>query len=128
MRKQILTLSLILISLFSQAQKEIKPAEAAAHVGDSVVFTGEVHTGRYLPSSKDGITLLNLGAPYPNQLITLVVPRANRMEFEEAPEKAYVKKVVRVKGKIELYNGKPQVVLYSEEQIEIISEMKETPQ
>ena len=125
MRKQLLALILILFSFVAQAQKEIQPKDAAAHVGDSVVFTGAVYTGRFLTSSKDRVTLLNLGGAYPNQLITLVVPLANCMDFEEAPEKAYIKKVVRVKGKIELFNGKPQVVLYSEEQIEVISDMKE---
>jgi hypothetical protein len=102
------------------AQKEIKIEEVMDHVGDSVSLTAQVVSGRFLNASKGGPTLLNAGAPYPNQLLTLVVWKEDRDNFEEAPEAAYIKKTVRVSGRISLFKEKPQLVLYSDKQIAVI--------
>jgi hypothetical protein len=120
MRKLLCFLLVAFTSATAFCQVEIKPADAAQHVGDSVTFTATIVSGRYLHSSKGGPTLLNVGAPYPNQLLTLVVWAEDRKNFEEAPEMAYVKKVVKVSGKVELFKEKPQIVVRTDKQIMII--------
>ena len=40
-------------------------------------------------------------------------------KFPDRPEEFYLDKFVRVKGKIKLYKGKPQIILKSPKQIEI---------
>lgn len=104
------------------AQTPIQTSEVAKHVGDSVVFTGTIMSGRWLHASNGSPTLLNVDGLYPNQLLTLVVYGADRDQFSEAPEMAYVKKRVKVYGKIELFKDKPQVVLHSEKQIAVLED------
>jgi hypothetical protein len=87
-------LTAIFLSTAAHAQVEIKASEAAQHAGDSVVFTSTILSGKYLHASPGSPTLLNVGALYPNQLVTLVVPGADRNNFSEPPEFAYVKKQV----------------------------------
>ena len=76
--KIILSLLLLFSTPVLYAQKEIKLEEVMDHVGDSVTLTVPVVTGRFLNSAAGGPTLLNVGAPYPNQLLTLVVWKEDR--------------------------------------------------
>lgn len=111
--KRFLSLAFVLLfSVVAAAQKEIKPEEVAQHVGDSVSVTGKVYGGRYFPNSEGAPTLLNIGAAYPNQLYTVVILGAARKEFAGVPERDLLDKNIRVSGKVELYKGKPQVLVH----------------
>ena len=127
MKKLITLLTVVFLSTAIHAQIEIQPSEAAKHVGDSVVFTGTIMSGRFLYGSPGRPTLLNVGALYPNQLVTLVVYGADRDNFNEAPEAVYIKKTVKVWGRVELFKGKPQIVLHDEKQIAIVDDEKAQP-
>ncbi|MGZ3914645.1 MAG: hypothetical protein ACXVB3_13005, partial [Flavisolibacter sp.] len=118
-----LILSMGLISL--SAQKTIDLKEVSLHVGDSVLVTGKVYSTRYLETAQGGPTLLNLGAAYPDQLLTLVIYAADRPHFPEAPESYFRDKTVRVTGKVVLFRNKPQIVISQAKEIEIISDKKE---
>ncbi|HEX2609346.1 MAG TPA: hypothetical protein VHK91_18325 [Flavisolibacter sp.] len=119
MKALTLLLSMMLLTTMLHAQKEIKAEEAYQHEGDSVVLTGTVMGGRYLQNAVNGPTLLNLGAAYPNQLLTVVIYEQDRALFKEAPETFFMKKTVRVAGKIELYKGKPQIVIHDQKQLTV---------
>ncbi len=117
MKSFLLQVSLLFIPLFSLAQTEIKLEDVSKHIGDSVVITGKIYSGRYLHNSKGAPTLLNMGDMFPNQLLTLVVWGSDRKNFSNLPEIFYINKNVRVSGKVTLFKEKPQLVLYSEKQI-----------
>lgn len=70
------------------------------HMGEEVKVCGQV----YGDKAFSGLTLVNLGAAYPNQLLTVVLKG-------EAKEKWTPKdgKNICVKGKITEYRGKPQI-------------------
>jgi len=102
-----------LITSAAFAQKEIKLEEVDKHVGDSVTVSGKVYGGRYFPNGEGAPTLLNLGAAYPNQLLTVVIRGAARKEFAGVPERDLQDQEVRVSGKVDLYKGKPQIIVYS---------------
>ena len=108
---------LLFIGVFTQAQKQIKLEEATRNVGDSVSTCGKVYSSRYFEGSQDAPTLLNLGAAYPNQLLTIVIYGEARKLFKEAPEVYFRDKNICVTGKISLYKDKPQIVIYKPEQI-----------
>ena len=108
-------LSFIAVASFSQI--EIKLEDVSKHVGDSVKVCGKVYSGRYLEQSKGSPTLLNVGAAYPNQLLTIVIWSDVRKEFEKAPEEMFMNKDVCVIGKIELFREKPQIVIRSVQQL-----------
>lgn len=109
----------LLLSFAAGAQKEIKAEEVGQHVGDSVIVTGKVAGGRYFAHSEGAPTLLNIGAPYPNQLFTVVIRGTARKELGGIPEKDLLDKNVRVSGRVELYREKPQIVVYSASQLTV---------
>lgn len=103
---------------------QVSLAEIDLFEGDSITVSGKIFTARYLDDSKTKPTLLNMGAPYPDQPLTLVIESAVRNNFN-MPEEAYLNKTLRIKGKVVSYKGKPQIALYNTTQVEIIPD--ETP-
>lgn len=110
---------LLMLSLKSLAQQKIELKDIGKHVGDSVVVCGKIFGGKYLQSSSNQPTFLNMGAAYPNQPLTLVIWGASRKLFSYAPEKRLDNKNVCVKGKVEMFKGKPQIVIKDEKQVTI---------
>jgi DNA/RNA endonuclease YhcR with UshA esterase domain len=112
---------LLLICLFtshiSHAQKQISLADASKNIGDSVSVCGKVYTTRYFESSQDAPTLLNVGAAYPNQILTVVIYGEARKLFKEAPEVFFKDKNICVTGKVSLYKDKPQIIIYRPDQL-----------
>ena len=89
--------------------------EAAAHEGQIATVCGHVASTRFLGSGRK--TFLNFERPYPNQPFTVVIPSAARVAFERPPEAEYRDQDVCVAGVIELYKGKPQIMLSGPAQI-----------
>ena len=75
MKKIIIPFICLLIGTTTFAQRQISLKDAGAYAGDSVLVCGKIAGGRYFSSSKDSLTLLNVGATYPNQLL---MPGAGR--------------------------------------------------
>ena len=111
-------LFILLLTLTAQplfAQTEISLKEVSKHIGKSVSIVGIVEDGKYI-SDKE-LTLLNIGAKFPNQLLTIVIKGDDRVKFKEAPEELFKGKQIIVSGKLEIYKGKPQIVVSDYEQI-----------
>lgn len=118
--KRISILIVILFATFlSHGQTKIKLEEVGQHIGDSVQVSGKIYSGRWLQGATGRPTLLNMGALYPNQLLTVVIWGKDRMSFDYAPDKELIGKEVWVTGKVELHKDKPMLVLYSQEQVQI---------
>jgi DNA/RNA endonuclease YhcR with UshA esterase domain len=86
-------------------------AEAKAHIGETATVCGTVASARYAAQSRGRPTFLNLDAPYPNQVFTVVIWGDARLNFPEPPEAAYRRKRICVTGLIETYRGVPQIVV-----------------
>jgi len=84
------------------AAVKIDVKDAAAHVGENVMVESKVYGVKAL----EGLTLVNLGAAYPDQLMTVVL-RGEAMAIAAEIDG----KVVRVTGKVEMYKGKPEIVV-----------------
>jgi hypothetical protein len=110
---------ILFVAFLSHGQTKIKLEEIGKHIGDSVQVNGKIYSGRWLQGATGRPTLLNMGALYPNQLLTVVIWGKDRMGFDYAPDKELIGKEVWVTGKVELHNDKPQLVLYSQEQVQI---------
>ena len=118
--KKILALAFVLLSFSAFAQKEIKIEDAAQHVGDSVTLSGKVFGLRYLADAKNSPTFINLGAAFPNQLLTVVIWGDVRSKLTTPPTEENSKgKLLTITGKIELYRGKPQIVLLDPAQMKM---------
>jgi micrococcal nuclease len=100
----------------------ITAGEALFFIGDSVTVIGKIFSGRYFMDSDDLPTQLNMGAPYPDQLLSIVIENKNRRYFVNNPEVVYLNKMVSVSGKIFLFKNKPQMIIHSSEQIKIMND------
>lgn len=62
-------------------------------------------------------TFLDVGGKYPHEKLTLVIFGDVRKQFKNAPETFYEGRNEWIVGKIELYKNKPQIIIYSTNQI-----------
>ncbi len=61
-------------------------------------------------------TFVDLGHPYPNQTFTIVIWGRNRSHFTPPPESWQGEKIC-VTGRVKLYRGTPEIVVYGPDQI-----------
>jgi hypothetical protein len=76
--------------------------DVANHIDQVVTVSGTVFGFKAL----SGLTLVNLGAAYPDQLLTVVL-KGEAIAIADGLDG----KTIRVKGKVELYKGKPEIVV-----------------
>lgn len=102
--------------LESKKLEVVDPCQAHNYYGKEVIVAGKViSTYR----SKSNTIFLNFGKPYPNQCFTAVIFSSDLHRFIENPEKYYDQKIVKIRGTIKEYRGKPQIILKNPWQIEI---------
>jgi DNA/RNA endonuclease YhcR with UshA esterase domain len=97
---------------FAQTAPTYTPSEAAKHVGETATVTGKVDG---FHQSGKGNIFLNMGGAYPNQAFTAFIPSGSAGQFSNPQQ--YEGKTVSVSGKIQLYKGKPEIVVTSPTQI-----------
>ena len=99
----------------------IKIEDATNHIGERVKICTKIYGTKYNENSK-APTLLDAGADYPNNPLTLVIWTDKRANFKNPPEVFYKGKNICVTGKLELYKGKAEMIVTKEEQIELNSQ------
>lgn len=104
------------------AQKEIKPEEVKGHIGDSVIVQGKISSVRFFETNSR--TLINVGAQYPNQVFTIVILPDVRNQLHVIPTSNDAGNIVWVTGRVELYKGKPQIVVKNIHQLDIIQNIQ----
>lgn len=90
--------------------------DAHRRIGEDVVVEGKIVDTRNIGN----VCFLNFHEDYQTYL-TGVVAAENFASFPGAPERLYIDKHVRIKGRIELFRGKPQINIASPAQIEVIA-------
>jgi DNA/RNA endonuclease YhcR with UshA esterase domain len=98
----------------AQTAPTYTPEEAAKHVGETATVTGRVDG---FHQSGKGNIFLNMGGAYPNQAFTAFIPSGSAAQFTNAQQ--YDGKTVSVSGKIQLYKGKPEIIVTSPGQISV---------
>jgi DNA/RNA endonuclease YhcR with UshA esterase domain len=112
LRALVLILGLFLAAAPAVAQT-IKPADARAHVGQTVTVEGvvsEVHV-----ASGSGMTFIDMGGHYPANVFTAVIFRDDAGKFPNVA--ALNGKTVDVTGMIRLYKGKAEIILKTADQL-----------
>lgn len=107
----------VLIGTATNAQQSIDIKDVSKHIGDSVTVCGKIFSGKFLDKANNQPTFLNVGGEYPKQLLTLVIWGSVRKSFQYKPEEKLKNKNVCVLGKVELFNGKPEIIIHSVSQI-----------
>jgi DNA/RNA endonuclease YhcR with UshA esterase domain len=112
-----LVMSVAVAGWLAAAQAEpLVPNEAAKHVGETATVCGLVAGAKFAAQVRGGTTFLDFDKPYPNATFTALIFASDRAKFG-APEKTAQGKDVCVTGKIEMYQGKPQIVLKDPKQL-----------
>ena len=99
-------------------RRTLSAAQARDHLGEQATVCGKVVTARYAASARGQPTFLNLDAPYPTPLFTVVIWREARAKFG-APERKYQYRTICVSGRIVSYRGEPQIVASNPRQITV---------
>jgi DNA/RNA endonuclease YhcR with UshA esterase domain len=100
-------LGLILLATPAAAET-IKPADARAHVGQTVTVEGvvsEVH----IASGGSGMTFIDMGGRYPDNAFAAVIFRDDASKFPNVA--ALNGKTVDITGAVRLYKGKAEIIL-----------------
>ncbi|SHL76326.1 hypothetical protein SAMN05444414_13715 [Roseovarius marisflavi] len=109
------TAGLALFLAVSAQAETITPKEAAYYAGDSATVAGVVSQ---VSTSNGGTTFINFDGRYPNHKFYAVLFRKNAGEFSGIH--SLEGRTVAITGTIELYKGKPQIILRSPSQIDIL--------
>jgi hypothetical protein len=117
--KKLFTLLAFIGAVQFCAAQTLTPEEAAKHVGDNVKVCGKIYGGRFFETSNNSPTLLNMGAAYPNSPITIMLSLDVRNKLGYTPEQELKEKNVCVSGKVELFKGKPEIVVTDAAQLEV---------
>lgn len=102
-------------ALTSQYPNGIDAADAVNNVGKTVTVCSRVFGLR----TSDKVSMLNLGAKYPNSTLTVVIFAKDRMNFKGNVEELFSDKNICVTGKVQLFNGKAEIVISKPEDIEL---------
>jgi hypothetical protein len=97
-----------------EAGPPIPAAEARKAIGTNAVIVGrvvEVHR-------TEKVVRLNFGAKFPDQVFTAVVFERSFGVFTNLD--AVVDREVRVRGKVTEYRGRPQIILNTSDQLEVL--------
>jgi DNA/RNA endonuclease YhcR with UshA esterase domain len=111
----IVVVLLILGAVRAQAER-LTAEEASKHVDENGTVCGLVASAHFANGTKGQPTFLNLGRPYPNQVFTALIWGSDRSKFG-TPETALSGKQVCVTGRIQLYRGKPEIVVHDTNQL-----------
>ena len=96
----------------------ISASEAASHVGESARVCGLVVSASYATGTRGQPTFLNLDRAYPNHVFTALIWGNKRAAFPYAPE-ALRGQSICVKGTIELYKGRAEIIVSKPSEIEV---------
>lgn len=94
----------------------IDAKDAFRRIGKQATVCGQVATAKYLKGSGREPTFLNLADTYPKHPFTVVIWGDDRDQFDYEPESLKGESIC-VRGLIEQYRGKPQIVVTSQKQI-----------
>jgi hypothetical protein len=100
---------LLLLPGVGRAQSVAAP-DAMEYVGQTATVCGVVASARYSARTKARPTFLNLDQPYPRQVFTVVIFGDERPKFGQ-PEITFKDKRKCATGQIEMYRGKPEMIL-----------------
>jgi hypothetical protein len=104
----------------STRAETITASEAKNHIGENATVCGQVASTKYAASSRGQPTFLNLDAPYPSQIFTVLIWGSDRPKFNR-PEITYRDRRLCVTGEIRAFRGVPEVVAHDPGQIKVES-------
>jgi DNA/RNA endonuclease YhcR with UshA esterase domain len=124
MKKFLVLISLVLLTTqaaWAAKPKGIEAKYAFQRIGKTVTVCGDIASAKYLQGSGREPTFLNFADTYRKHPFTVVIWGDTREQFDYPPESLNGKSIC-VRGLIETYKSKPQVVVTSPAQITVVEE------
>jgi DNA/RNA endonuclease YhcR with UshA esterase domain len=112
----IIVIVLLVLGAVRAQAEPMTAEEASKHVDENGTVCGLVASAHFANGTKGQPTFLNLGKPYPNQVFTAVIWGSDRSKFG-SPETSLNGKQVCVRGRIQLYRGKPEILVHDKDQL-----------
>ena len=84
----------------------IQPGEAPGHIGQTVTVEGTISE---VYKARSGVTFIDMGGRYPNEVFTGVIFRDEASKFPNV--EALDGKTVDIIGVVRLYKGRPEIIL-----------------
>jgi hypothetical protein len=97
----------------------IRSDEAIDHIGAAAEVCGPVATTSYRSDIDGEPTFLNFDNPHPDQTFTTLIWGENRHRWQNPPEEFYADRILCVTGIIKLFEGDPEIIVTSPDQIRI---------
>jgi hypothetical protein len=94
----------------------ISAQDAPKHVGETGTICGTVASANFAEKAPGKPTFLDMEKPYPNETFTVLIWGSDRTRFG-APERTFLQKQVCATGQIQLYRGRPQVIIHDPDQL-----------
>ncbi len=107
-----------LLTTFTFAQKTVPLDSIAKYDGKTVTVCAKV-LGTHLTTGDKKTTYLNFGQPFPNSTFTVVIFESDLANFKYAPSEFLKDKNVCITGKVEMFKGKPEIIVKKEDQIKV---------
>ncbi len=101
----------------SETPVEIEACESEKFLNKEVVAKGKVFSTF---KSQKGHLFLNLEKDYPHQCLKVMIFKSDLTKFPPEFEKNLKERLVKVKGKVIQYRGKPEIIVSQPDQIEIV--------
>ena len=98
MKKIILLAVITLVCSIAFCQTKISIDSVTKHYSETVTVCSKVYGTKAL----EKVTFINLGASYPNSLLTIVIFTKDKSKFKEAPEAMYADKDIFVPDQISM--------------------------
>ena len=118
MRALVISLGLAMAAALAPALAEtaqaptIRPADAKSHVGQTAIVEAAVSDVR---TARSGVTFIDMGGRYPDNGFVAVIFVGDIAKFPGV--QGLQGKTVAVSGPVELYQGRPEIILRSAEQL-----------
>ncbi|MHA1410798.1 MAG: thermonuclease family protein [Candidatus Odinarchaeia archaeon] len=91
--------------------------QAGKYLGRELIIEGKIADTYH--DLKSNTVFFNFEKPYPNQCFTGVIFSSNLHKFVQNPEDYYLNKTVRIMGEVKEYQGRPEIILETPNQIEV---------
>jgi len=90
---------------------------AGKYLGRELIVEGKVADTYH--DLKSNTVFLNFEKAYPNHCFTGVIFSSALYKFAQSPEDYYLNKSVRIMGEVKEYQGRPEIILETPDQIEV---------
>lgn len=117
--KRIVLLAALITSTGLAVAAPISASLAGKFVGRNVTVEGKISDVHF---SKSGVTFIDIGGKYPRYRFTALIPLQSAAHFENV--QGYEGRLVEITGMVEMYRGKPEIVLTAPDQIQVIDDAK----